>query len=310
MKEKLNRLGQRWPWLRRILTVQNRYSELNGNYLAAAVTLAGFLSLFPLLLVAFAVLGFISVGQTELANDVISRLGLTGDAAQFVSDLINQTERSRRVASVVGVAGLVWSGLVLIATVQYILNTVWQVQGRGLRDKLFGLGWLAGAGALFILSFGVTAAAHVLPSALAPLGPVAAIGVDVILWLWTMKVLTHRNIGWRPYLPGAVVGALGLGVLKAVGAIYVPRAVESASALYGSLGVIFAILAWLLFFGRLVVYAAVVNVVAWEKNHGTVEVNLEMPNVPGDSVAGATRAGEGVPPNGNEPRPASTGPSR
>ena len=301
VKERLDRLGDRWPGLGRILRIQTRYSELNGNYLAGAVTLAGFLSLFPLLLLAFAVLGFISVGRTELANDVIGRLGLTGEAARFVTDLIRQTERSRQLASVLGVAGLLWTGLGLVAAVQHTMNTVWQVKGRGLRDKLSGLAWLAGAGVLFLVSFGVTAAAHVLPPPLAVLGPLAALAVDVALWLWTMTVLTNRSIGWRPFLPGAIVGAIGLGVLKAAGAIYVPRAVESASALYGSLGVMFAILAWLLFFGRLVVYAAVTNVVLWEQGHGTVETSLELPKVPGEPVAGATRAGEAVPRNGTRP---------
>jgi membrane protein len=95
VKEKLERACQRWPWFGWVMRVQNRYSELNGNYLAAAVTLAGFLSLFPLLLVALAVLGFVAAGRVDLAGDVISRMGLTGDAATFVTDLIRQTERSR-----------------------------------------------------------------------------------------------------------------------------------------------------------------------------------------------------------------------
>lgn len=308
VKERLDRLGRRWPWLGNILKVQYRYSELNGNYLAGAVTLAGFLSLFPLLLVGFAVLGFVSVGRAELAGDVVQKLGLTGEAARFVTDLIRQTERSRQLASVVGIAGLLWSGLGLVAAVQYALNTVWQVKGRGLRDKLSGLAWLGGAGVLFVLSFGITAAANVLPPALALIGPLAGLAVDLALWLWTMKMLTNRSIGWRAFVPGAIVGAIGLGVLKAVGGIYVPRAVQSASALYGSLGVMFAILAWLLFFGRLVVYAAVVNVVAWEDSHGTVTVDLELPKVPGEMVVEATRAGEAVPhespPKGVQPAPA------
>jgi membrane protein len=301
VKEKLDGLCRRWPWLARILRVQNRYSELNGNYMAGAVTLAGFLSLFPLLMVGFAVLGFLSVGRAELANDVINRMGLTGDAARVVTDLIRQTERSRQVASVVGIVGLLWTGLGLVAAVQYALNTAWQVKGRGIRDKLMGLAWLAGAAVLFLGSFAITAAINVLPKGLAPVSIVTSLLVDVALWLWTMKVLTNRSLGWRAYLPGAVVGAVGLGVLKALGSIYVPRAVDSASALYGSLGVVFAILAWLLFFGRLVVYAAVVNVVEWERHHGTVTVDIDVPKVPGEVPVEATRAGEGLP---REPSPA------
>jgi membrane protein len=295
VKQKLEALCRRWRWFGRAMRVQNRYSELNGNYLAAAVTLAGFLSLFPLLLVGFAVLGFFSAGRVNLAGELISRMGLSGDAAKFVGDLVRQTEHSRQVASIVGVAGLLWTGLGLVAAVQYALNSAWQAKGRGWKDKLTGLLWLVGAAILFVGSFAITAAANVLPAALAPAGVLAGFAVDVVLWLWTMKVLTDRDIGWRAYLPGAVAGAVGMGVLKAVGGIYVPRLVASASALYGSFAVIFAILAWLLFFGRLVVYAAVVNVIMWEESHGTVTVDLPAPKIPGTVPVEATRAGEVVP---------------
>ena len=107
-----------------------------------------------------------------------------------------------------------------------------------------------------------------------------------------MKALSNRDVGWKALLPGAVVGAVGFEVLKLVGSVYVPRLVASSSALYGSLGVVFAILAWLLFFGRLIVYSAVVNVVRWEEDHGTVTVDLPVPKVPGEVPTEATRAGE------------------
>ncbi len=66
----------------------------------------------------------------------------------------------------------------------------------------------------------------------------------------------------------------------------------SSSALYGSIGIIFAIVAWLLFFGRLIVYTASLNVVLWERGHGTVTVELRGPSLPGAAPSGATRSGE------------------
>jgi membrane protein len=192
---------------------------------------------------------------------------------------------------VLGIVGLLWTGLGLVAAVQYALNTVWQVQGKGWKDKLTGLLWLIGAGVLFAASFAVVAAGRAVP-VLAPVAILAGFAVDVGLWLWTMKVLTNRHLRWRAFLPGALVGAAGLAVLKLVGGIYLPRAVDSASALYGSLGVVFAIVAWLLLFGRLLVYAAVVNVVQWEDGHGSVTVELPVPKVPGAVPVEATRAGD------------------
>ena len=60
--------------------------------------------------------------------------------------------------------------------------------------------------------------------------------------------------------------AVGFEILKVVGAVYVPRAVASASALYGAIGVVFAVLAWFAIYARLIVYGAVLNVVRYERH--------------------------------------------
>lgn len=274
--------------------MQSRFGELHGSYLAAAVTVSAFLSLFPLLLVAVAVVGFLASGSSDLPERVISGLGLTGEAARAVTSAIATAESSRSVASVAGLAGLLWSGLGLVASLQYALDAPWQVQGRGLRDKGVGLAWLIGAAVIMASSVAIAAAVNFLPAPAAPLALFAGLLIDLALWMWTLRVLTNRDVGLRPLLPGALLGAVGLEALKALGAIYVPRAVAHSSALYGSIGVVFATLAWLLLFGRLVIYAAVLNVVLWEERHGTVTVELEVPRIPGDVPVEATRAGESI----------------
>jgi membrane protein len=292
--DKLDRWAERKNLrvLRTALRVQKRFGELNGNYMASAVTLSSFISLFPLLLFATAVLGFFAAGRPDLGPSVVSELGLTGDAARAVTDTIAAAERSRRTASIVGVVGLLWSGLGLVAALQYAINTSWQATGHGWKDKLKGLAWLGGATILFLGTFAVSAALNFLPSWMSPLNILVALALNLALWLWTMKALSNRDVGWKSLLPGAVTGAIGFEVLKLIGGVAVPKLVASSSALYGSLGVVFAILAWLLFFGRLIVYSAVVNVVRWEEDNGTVTVDLPVPKVPGEVPTEATRAGE------------------
>jgi membrane protein len=155
--------------------------------------------------------------------------------------------------------------------------------------------WLLGAAVLFVGSFALTAATQFLPWFLAPVDLVLALAVAFAMFLWAEKLLPNRDIGWRALVPGALAGAIGFELLKLVGSIYVPRAVASSSALYGSIGVVFAILAWLFFFGRLVVYATVLNVVLWERSHGTVTIDLEVPSLPGrEAEPFATRSGDAV----------------
>jgi len=292
----LSPLTSRYGWARTALSVQKRFSAVQGGPLASYITLAAFLSLFPLLLVGIAVLGLFA-GRRDVAGTVIDQLSLTGQAADIVRTTLDRASTSKRAASIVGVAGLLWSGLGLVKTLETAFGAVWQAEGRGLKDQAWAFVWLGGAVLLLVASVAATAAAGFLPGPLTWLSLVPTLFVDAALWLWTFEALTTRKgLPWRAHLPGAILGATGFEVLKIVGGVYVPRLVSSSSALYGSLGVVFALLAWLALFGRLAVYACCLNVVCWEERHGTVQVDLEVPNVPEetDPVA-ATRAGRALP---------------
>jgi membrane protein len=281
IKAKLTDLGERFKPLGFALRVQERYGDLHGNNLAAAVTFQAFVSLFPLLLVAVAIIGWLSGDGTEIAGTVVRELGLTGDAEDAVVDAVAAARESKKAASVIGLASLFWSGLGLVNALQYGYNQVWQVEERGLKDKAVGIAWLAGAVLVFVGAAAITTVLRWLPGYFAPLGIVVALLVNFALWVWTSKILPNTRIPWKAVIPGAIFAAIGLEVLKAVGAFYVPKMVASSSQLYGTLGVVFALLAWLFFFGRLIIYSAVVNVVRWEKQAGTVTVVTEVPVQPG-----------------------------
>ena len=286
---------RRWRPARLAVDVQSRYRELHGRELALAITLSAFLSLLPLLLVGIAIFGFFSAAASkDLAQEAVKRLGLaqSSDTARLITEAMHTAESSRKAASVVGFAGLLWTGLGVVKALQYAWNTAWQVPGRGLRDKAVGLAWLGGAGLLFAASFVLSAGSQLLPWYLAPVGILAGLGTGVGLWLWTAHTLPNRRVGWRPLVPAAVVGAAGFEILKVLASFVVPRFVASSSDLYGPVGVVFAVLAWLLLFGRLVVYSAVVEVILWEERHGTVKLTIEVPARPGIEPVSATRAGE------------------
>jgi membrane protein len=293
LRERLS--PRRWRPTRLALDVHGRYGELHGGEMASAITLSAFLSLLPLLLVGIAVLGWFSASSSkDLATEVIGNLRLdeSSKTADLIGDAIRTAESSRKAASVLGFAGLLWTGLGVVKALQYAWNTAWQVPGRGVKDKAVGLAWLSGAGVVFAGSFAVSAVSQMLPWYLGPLGILAGLGTGIGLWLWTAHTLPNRQVGWRALLPGALVGAAGFEILKVAASFVVPRVVASSSELYGPVGVVFAVLAWLLLFGRLVVYAAVVEVVLWEEAHGTVKLTIEAPARPGVSPVSATRAGE------------------
>jgi membrane protein len=284
IKAKLDAVGDRFPPLKFALAVQDRYGDLHGNNIASAVTFQAFVSLFPLLLVAVAVVGWIAGDGTNIAGRVISQLGLNGDAANAVRDAVQAARDSKKAASAIGLISLLWSGLGLVNALQYGYNQVWQVSERGIKDKAVGMLWLGGAAVVFVGAAAVTTLLRWLPGYFAPLGIVVALVVNFVLWAWTSKVLPNTRLPWRAVLWGSVFAAIGLEALKAIGAFYVPRMVASSSQLYGTLGVVFALLAWLFFFGRLIIYSAVINVILWERRAGTVTVVTEVPAQPGAST--------------------------
>jgi membrane protein len=287
----LARLRRRWAWLDWSLRVTDRFGAVGGGPLSSSIALSAFLSLFPMLLVAIAVIGFLSSGDHSFAKDLIGNLGLEGRSAEVVTDAISTAEGSRKAASAIGLVGLAWSGLGVVGSLQAAVNAVWQQTGRGLADRAVAVLWLLGAVFLILANVALGTLLGLAPGWTAPLTVLVGLVMNTILFTWTYARLGHVEVPWRAHLRGAVLVAIGFEVLKTVGAIYVPRTVASSSALYGSIGVVFAVLAWLALYGRLFVYGAVVNVLRWEHDRGTDRITIDVPHQAGDTPILANRGG-------------------
>ena len=273
------------------MAVNERFGAIGGGALAASIGLSAFLSLFPLLLVIIAVVGFLSAGDAGFAARLVGELGLEGDAADTFTESIQTAEGSRRAASIIGFGGLVLSSLGVVGALQTAVNAAWQTIGRGLVDKLVGLGWLAGAGTLFLASTAAGPLMRLLPGPAIVAGALLSIAVTTAILIWAYSFLGNQPLPRSAHIPGALLAAVGFEILKLVGSFYVPRVVASSSALYGSIGVVFAVLAWLMLYARLFVYGAVLNVHRWERDQGTVTVDLQVPRIDGHVALSATRGG-------------------
>jgi membrane protein len=284
-------IRSRFPVVDAAVRVNERVGVIGGGPLSSSIALAAFLSLFPLMLVGIAVVGTFAADDVDFAAETVEEFGLEGRAADLVLDSIDAAESSRRTATVIGFVGVIWSGMAVVGAVGNALNAAWQVKGRGIKGKLWDLLWLAGAGGLFLGSLGIGPLLRVLPGPAVVPSVLVGLLVDVLLMLWTFHELTNVQLPWRVHLPGAIAGGIGLSVLKLVGGLYVPHLVASSSSLYGSIGVVFALLTWMALGARLLVYSAVFNVVHYEQQHGTVTVDLEVPHIEGEVPLEATRGG-------------------
>ncbi|WP_163572958.1 YhjD/YihY/BrkB family envelope integrity protein [Fodinicola feengrottensis] len=73
-QRRLDRLRERFGWLDHIIKAGALFGEVTAGRLAAACTYYGFLAIFPLLLLAFSVLGYVFAGHPEITQQVETTL--------------------------------------------------------------------------------------------------------------------------------------------------------------------------------------------------------------------------------------------
>jgi membrane protein len=247
-----------------IRELQHRFAADRAGNLAAAISMRAFLALFPILVLCIAVVGLFVGDATAFADRVVNALGLSGDAAKVITDATRTAQRTKVASSVIGIVGLLWTGTGLAASITDAWNQVWQIPGGTLRGRLVGVGWLAGGGVLAVIGFGATGLVSD-SGELAVVGIVGGLAVDTMLFLWTAWILPVRRIPVRAMLPASVAGGIGFEILKLVGGYAVPAMVSRSSTLYGTIGVVFALLVWMLVLGYLVVSIALVEKVLWDQ---------------------------------------------
>jgi membrane protein len=73
-KQRVQDARERSPLLDHVVRMVEHYGDVNGSALAAAVTYFAFLSFFPILALAFAVVGFVSRAYPNADDDLITAI--------------------------------------------------------------------------------------------------------------------------------------------------------------------------------------------------------------------------------------------
>ncbi len=266
--ERTDRFQQRHPATAFTYGVVKKYGDDGAGRLAALLAYYGFLSLFPLLLVAVTVLGFVLHGHPGLQHHVVnSALAdfpvLGSQIAGNVSSLHGSV-----FGLVVGLLGTLWGGLGIANAAQYAMNRVWAVpdgERPGFVPRLLrSLGLIATIG-LGVLATTVLATAGGAVTAFGILGTVlveiAVTALQVALFVVAFRMLTTAGIGWRQHLPGAIPAGIVFQVLDTFGGLYIEHGVRGMSQTYGMFAIVIGLLTWIYLLAQVVLYAAEINVV-------------------------------------------------
>ena len=179
---RLEEAGARHPRLAVGIAVQRRFGAERGANLAAAISMRAFLSLFPVLVLAIAAVGFVGGDPRSVAHDIVQALGLSGRAADTITDAVRTAQDTKVASSLIGVVGLLWTGTGLAASLTAAWNQTWRIPGGGVRGRLLGFVWLVGGLALFALALLLLALVGG-SGALPEIGIVAGLVVDTLGFL-------------------------------------------------------------------------------------------------------------------------------
>ncbi|WP_311447101.1 ribonuclease BN [Frankia nepalensis] len=229
-----------------------------GDLINSAMYLAALILLmfFPFVIVLAALS---PLGPGGAADVIIGRMGLSREAARAVERLFTPRDGAVRQGwSLLGALWLILGGLSLAATAQSIYARVFRLRPLGLRGVLGQVVWLGGLVAFLAGTTSVGALLTGTTLGQVCFGLLSVAGLLLFLWAGTSALVLGR-LGWREVWPVAVFTTVGLTGLGVVSRLAFSASIVANERDYGSIGVVFTILSWLIGFGVVLTGGAIVG---------------------------------------------------
>ncbi|HEX5970241.1 MAG TPA: YhjD/YihY/BrkB family envelope integrity protein [Intrasporangium sp.] len=260
-RRRYEELAQRQPLYGIPLTCLATYAARQGMLLASAIAFRLFFWVLPVVLLGISLLS--GLGRSGVYEAATDATGISGAARAEVLRALSQGGQSWWILAVISLFGVVWTTMLLRRALVLVNAHLWDATFVKTRPRQLIVSVFFFIALFSLLALSSRAVA--LLDGLLPGGFLLTILSQAALagacWLAVMWRLPDRRSHWTDLVPGAVLLGVGLALMHLVSRVYLPARFEHSSALYGSLGIAAAILVWLLLFGQLVVWSAIVNVV-------------------------------------------------
>ena len=258
------------------LAVIYKFFDDQGPYLAAILTYYAFVAIFPILLIASSVLGFLLQGNEELykavLNSALGRFPIVGTQLGEPEGLTGS-----RSAIIIGSLAALYGALGLATAAQHTLNTAWAVPRNSRFNPFVGrfrafvtllLAGLAVLGTSVVAVFlnnldGVFATG--VDAWIARIGTLVGIALTAVVLSLMMRYTTARRPSFRACLPGGITIALLWHALQIGGGAYVKHVINRASDMNGVFALVLGLLGLLFLACAFAVIGVEVSVVTKER---------------------------------------------
>lgn len=268
----LDRLRRRHGWIDHLVRAGLHYLAHHGDHYAAAITYFSVVALVPLLMIAFAVAGYVLLGDPVLLAELEETVtGAVGPGlAATVDQLVTEALRQSETVGILGLALAAYTGLVWMYRVREALSAQWGQRTAGppylagaVSDTvaLLGLAVVLGVAlGLVVLGDAVTAAvagpdgAGWVRTVLAMTMTVAlSLAANLLIVLWVMARLPRERLPLRHVVRPALLAAVGFEVIERVGVVYLGWITGSPAGLV--FGPLLGLLVAIYLAARLVLFA-------------------------------------------------------
>jgi uncharacterized BrkB/YihY/UPF0761 family membrane protein len=262
---------RRHPWLGLPIAVIYKYVDDHGNFLSAMLTFYAFVAIFPLLLLASSIFGFVLQGNPELQqralDSALSQFPIIGNQLGRPEGLTGSAT-----AVVVGALAALYGALGLGQAIQYAMNTAWAVPRNSRPNpflaRLRSLLLLVSAG-LAVLLISVFSA---IGSTTEVFGPWINTALRWVILLATVLIVAAalsfffrlaaaRRHSLATAVPGAVTVAVLWQLLQMVGALYATRVLAETSSMNQTFGLVLGLIGLIFLAAMIGVLGIEVNVV-------------------------------------------------
>jgi membrane protein len=277
MMRALERLRRRYPWLDHAVRAQQRYDQSQGDFYAAGITYFTVFAMFPVLMVGFAVVGFVLARRPDLLAEIDSwvKAAVPGEFGEQIISLMDAAIDSRTSVGVIGLATALYVGLLWMQRLRAALSQMWgqQFPPPGfLNTKVSDVIALVAAflASLLTIGFGVLATSALRLAGSVRLGSlVVSILVAWLLFTVMIARLPHDPVPLRRCAGAGLLAAIGFEGFKQVGSIYLQAVLHSpAGAVFGP---VLGLMVFAYMTARLVLFAT-----AWAAEGGA---ETELPGI-------------------------------
>jgi membrane protein len=235
------------------------YGQSQGGNFAASLAFNAFLAMIPLLLGMLAIVGFVindPATQRGLYNGIVSVF--PSDAHAQILHALQGVHHNAGILGIVSIAGLLWSGTSLFASMEFALTEIFGTKQRDmLRQRLMGLIMVLIFIAAVLFVVGANSVLAASPGA-GVIGAVAGAIALVALMMAIYRFVPNRTFALKDIWPGALLAGILVELFSLVFPLYAK--ISNGFGTYGQQFALFFLLAaWLGFLSQFILIGAVFN---------------------------------------------------